>query len=91
VGWSITVIVPATPSVTNGIAATREEAEAKFRAAWEKAKAGRRWFLIEHHGKPIGDLSDAWETATALAGLDRPVGHPERVTPHVLRHTCCSW
>jgi integrase len=57
----------------------------------------RRWrkltarFLIEHHGKPIGDLSDAWETATALAGLDHPVGHPERVTPHVLRHTCCSW
>jgi hypothetical protein len=35
--WSITVIVPATPGVTNGTAATREQAMAKFRAAWEKA------------------------------------------------------
>jgi hypothetical protein len=35
---SITTIVPATPGVTNGHAATREEAMAKFRAAWEKAK-----------------------------------------------------
>jgi hypothetical protein len=41
-GWSITVIVPATPGVTNGAAATREEAKAKFRAAWEKAKAENR-------------------------------------------------
>jgi integrase len=57
----------------------------------------KRWrtlsarFLIEHNGGPISDISDAFETATVLAGLDRPVGHPERVTPHVLRHTCCSW
>jgi integrase len=57
----------------------------------------RRWrkltarFLIEHHGRPIKDIDDAWETAVTLAGLDRPVGDPERVTPHVLRHTCCSW
>jgi hypothetical protein len=36
-GWSITAIVPATKGVTNGTAATREEAMAKFRAAWEKA------------------------------------------------------
>jgi hypothetical protein len=36
-GWSITAIVPATPGVTNGTAATREQAMAKFRAAWEKA------------------------------------------------------
>jgi hypothetical protein len=34
--WSI-MIVPATPGRTNGTAATREEAMAKFRAAWEKA------------------------------------------------------
>ena len=38
-GWSITAIVPATPGVTNGTAASREEAMAKFRAAWEKARA----------------------------------------------------
>jgi hypothetical protein len=37
-GWSITAIVPASPA-THGTAATREEAMAKFRAAWEKAKA----------------------------------------------------
>jgi hypothetical protein len=37
--WSVTEIVPATPGVTNGTAATREEAMAKFRAAWTKANA----------------------------------------------------
>jgi hypothetical protein len=36
-GWSL-FIVPATPGVTNGTAATREEAMAKFRAAWTTAK-----------------------------------------------------
>jgi hypothetical protein len=36
--WSI-MIVPARPGVTNGTAATREEAKAKCRAAWTKAKA----------------------------------------------------
>jgi hypothetical protein len=35
--WSITVIVPATRGKTNGTAATREEAMAKFRAAWVEA------------------------------------------------------
>jgi hypothetical protein len=34
VGWSIITIVPGTPGVTNGTAATREEAMAKFRVAW---------------------------------------------------------
>ena len=36
--WSI-MIVPARPGVTNGAAATREEAMAKFREGWTKAKA----------------------------------------------------
>jgi hypothetical protein len=35
--WSV-MVVPATPGVTNGTAATREEAMGKFRAAWEKAR-----------------------------------------------------
>jgi hypothetical protein len=35
--WSVTEIVLAVPNVTNGTAATREEAMAKFRAAWENA------------------------------------------------------
>jgi hypothetical protein len=33
--WSVTSIWPATSGVTNGTAATREEAMAKFRAALE--------------------------------------------------------
>jgi hypothetical protein len=40
--WSVTAIVPATPGVTRGHAATREGAIAKFRAAWEKAKQEHR-------------------------------------------------
>ena len=32
--WSVTAIVPAISNVTNGHARTREEAMAKFRAAW---------------------------------------------------------
>ena len=40
--WSITEIAPAVPNVTYGHAATREEAMAKFRAAWTKAIAGSR-------------------------------------------------
>jgi hypothetical protein len=39
--WSITSIAPATKGVTNGTAATREEAMAKFRAAWEAARDRR--------------------------------------------------
>jgi hypothetical protein len=35
--WSVTEIVPTNANRTNGQAATREEAMAKFRAAWEKA------------------------------------------------------
>jgi hypothetical protein len=35
--WSI-LFTPATPGRTNGTAPTREEAWAKFRAAWEKAR-----------------------------------------------------
>jgi hypothetical protein len=38
-GWSITAIVPASPA-THGAGATLEEAKAKFRANWTKAKAG---------------------------------------------------
>jgi hypothetical protein len=39
---SITEIVPAVPNITNGHAATLNEAKARFRAAWEKAKMGAR-------------------------------------------------
>jgi hypothetical protein len=36
--WSITAIAPTSPA-THGTAATLEEAKAKFREAWEKAKS----------------------------------------------------
>jgi integrase len=55
---------------------------------WRKLSAR---FLIEHNGAPAGDVARAWKTACELAGLDRPVKDPQRITPHVLRHTCCSW
>jgi len=57
----------------------------------------RRWrklsarFLIEHNGGPVDDVAEAFETACELAGLARRAGDPQRITPHVLRHTCCSW
>ena len=38
--WSITEIAPAVPNVTYGHAATLDEAKAKFRDNWTKAKAG---------------------------------------------------
>jgi hypothetical protein len=34
--WSVTAIWPATPGKTNGTAATREQAMAKFRWAWDQ-------------------------------------------------------
>jgi hypothetical protein len=37
--WSITAIVPASPA-THGTAATLDEAKAKFRESWMRAKAG---------------------------------------------------
>ena len=57
----------------------------------------RRWrkltarYLIEHNGRNITDLSAAWQTACELAGLATEPGDPMAVTPHVLRHTCCTW
>jgi hypothetical protein len=54
-GWWITANVPATPGVTHGTVATREEAKTKFREAWEKAGAQ---FEISIDGTPstYGDL-----------------------------------
>jgi hypothetical protein len=37
--WSVTAIVTATPGVTNGTASTLDEAKAKFRQNWAKARA----------------------------------------------------
>ena len=57
----------------------------------------RRWrrltarYVIEHNGGPVDDVTEAFERACELAGLARRAGDPQRITPHVLRHTCCSW
>jgi integrase len=58
----------------------------------------RRWrrltarFVIEHNGVNIKhDIIAAFEGACELAGLDFPPDHPQRVTPHTLRHTCVTW
>jgi hypothetical protein len=39
--WSVTEIVPAVPNRTNGHAPTLDEAKARFRDSWTKAKARR--------------------------------------------------
>jgi hypothetical protein len=41
--WSVTEIVPAVPNLTNGHAATREEAMAKFCEAWMRASEARSY------------------------------------------------
>ena len=58
----------------------------------------RRWrrltnrFVIECYSRPITDsLGTAFEGACELAGLALPPGDPNRVVPHVLRHSCVSW
>lgn len=42
-------------------------------------------FVISYKGERIAKMDRAWETVVMAAGLG-----PE-VTPHVLRHTCCTW
>lgn len=58
----------------------------------------RRWrrltarYVIEHNGSNIeNDVFTAFQGACELAGLNFPVDHPQRVTPHTLRHTCVTW
>jgi integrase len=55
-------------------------------------KLTNRSHVIEHNGKAITEsLGTAFDTALELAGLVLPPEDPNRVTPHVLRHTCISW
>jgi len=41
--------------------------------------------VIHYEGRPITKMKRAWASVVKAAGLG-----PD-VTPHVLRHTCCSW
>lgn len=51
----------------------------------------RRWramgqqSAVEWHGEPVGRVSKAFRSACGFAKLG------DDVTPHVLRHTCCTW
>lgn len=41
--------------------------------------------VIHYRGQPVKKIRRAWRTICQDAGLGQDV------TPHVLRHTCCSW
>jgi hypothetical protein len=58
-GWSITAIVPAMPGVTNGTAATREEAMAKFRVTWTKSNGGAMAALQRRREQPMSANASA--------------------------------
>lgn len=45
---------------------------------WIRTKASRQ-YLIEHEGRPVGDIHKAWATACDRARV--------KATPHTLRHT----
>jgi integrase len=45
--------------------------------------------IVEWNGKPVRSVRKGFGTAARLAGL--PVSGPDKVTPHVLRHTAATW
>jgi integrase len=45
--------------------------------------------VIEWNGKPVRSVRKGFAAAVAAAGL--PTTGPDRVTPHVLRHTAATW
>jgi integrase len=42
-------------------------------------------FVIEYRGDRVGTIKNAFKAAVAAAGL------PSNITPHILRHTGCTW
>jgi integrase len=51
---------------------------------WKRLRISSR-FAVEYHGRPVGRINKAFRSARALAKLGTDV------TPHTLRHTCCTW
>jgi integrase len=57
----------------------------------------RRWHrrgiathaVVEWNGKPVRSVRKGFAAAVKAAGL--PLAGPDRVTPHVLRHTAATW
>jgi hypothetical protein len=68
--WSVTAIVPAVPNRTNRQAATLDEAKAKFREAWQKAKASPEAFLS--YREPLRAILNACRSA-AFETLPGPI------------------
>ena len=57
-----------------------------FLRRWQAADAGRGWaHVCRWQGKPVGDIDKSFLTTRLRAGLD------DKVTPHTLRHTMCTW
>jgi integrase len=50
-----------------------------------RARGGDMGFVINRHGKPIGDIKKGFQGACRRAGLG------DDVTPHTLRHTAVTW
>jgi integrase len=62
------------------------------RAGGKPRRREVRLLFTDHKGRPVraNRLSDAW-TAAVAAVRESGVALPEKVTPHVLRHTYASW
>lgn len=63
------------------IAPINDELMAALTAAKELACTD---FVVEHKGKPMGTVKNGFAAACERAKI-------EGVTPHILRHTCCTW
>jgi len=53
---------------------------------WAASDLANGWADVCHlHGEPSRSIKTSWASARTRAGLDADV------TPHTLRHTCCTW
>jgi len=55
---------------------------------WQRLGIGKH-AVIEWNGKPVTSVKKSFAAAARAAGL--PTTGPERVTPHILRHTAATW
>jgi integrase/recombinase XerD len=69
----------------------RETADALHRLRGMAAGAERRHVFVNHQGQPLTRDGVAYilrKYASAVAVQDRPTLAHQRITPHVLRHSC---
>jgi integrase len=55
---------------------------------WERLGIAKH-AVVEWNGKPVRSVRNGFETAIEAAGL--PTAGPDKITPHVLRHTAATW